>query len=156
MIQELERDLLFRVGFFRQKPHGKAYLIKIEEKSHRGQKQSLLSIQKQKGTYGVYLHILSPVKNPTFLSLCFYVPGCLNNLPLLNILLEVRERPLPHVVKTAAASPCPLNTVVLKCTLLSIGHPGETSSFVAATNSIMSMGGYKQARQDPPQAEYPR
>lgn len=80
----------------------------------------------------------------------------LNNLPLLNILLKVRERPFPHVVKTAAAFPCPLNTVVIKCTQLSIDYPGETSSFVTATNSIMSMGGYKQAGQDPPQAEYPR
>ena len=77
----------------------------------------------------------------------------LNNFPLPNILLKVKERPFPHVVKTAAVSPCPLNTVVIKCTLLSIDYVGETSRLVTATNSIMSTGGYKQARQDPPQAE---
>ena len=75
MIQEGERDLLFRAGFFGQKPYFKAYLITTEEKSHRKQNQSLLSIDEQKGTYGVYLSFLFPIKNTTFLGLLWQSGG---------------------------------------------------------------------------------
>lgn len=156
MIQELERGLLLRGEFFWQKPRSKAYLIKLK-RNHTGNKTKVFYLYRNRRAPMEFIFAFSSqlkIQIPFFMFVCPRLS--LNNLPLLNIPLKVRERPFPHVVKTAAAFSCPLNTVVIKCTQLSIDYLGETSRFVTATNSIMSTGKYKQAGQDPPQAEYPR